>query len=223
MGARGTRNADLAAGGGASRRGAPTGSISPVYTAASSLKRQGPPREMMTPRTPGRAWRRRAIPNGTATRRILSHVGTTSNRPLLAYLQIALRLFEALRTFDRAASRAELERESGLDYDQVHKALRTLDRHQVLVKSIDGKRAALYRLIEGAGQPVTARGRYRRDDEHRRRMSAAVCTAQQAAPPPVAGNRSAAARIIVRGVLDTRHKPGEVFDVCTLAELWKPS
>lgn len=63
-------------------------------------------------------------------------------------------LFDALRSFNRAATRCELEHESGLDYDQVHKALKTLKRHCLLAPS-DGsaRQRQLYQLREGAALP----------------------------------------------------------------------
>ena len=146
-------------------------------------------------------------------------------------MRVALIVFDALRTFDRPATRRELERESGLDYDQVHEGLRTLNRAGLLLKDVEGeRRRGLYQLISGAVRPVTARGHYPRDTVHRqqvaalvraRRAGAAVPTYSPARPPSHAA-APGTLRIVVKGILDVRHPPAAPFSPCALAKFWKP-
>lgn len=141
----------------------------------------------------------------------------------------ALKVFHALRTFDRPACRAELERESGLDYDQVHEGLRTLKRHHLLrpQKRVE-RRRLVYQLIEGAKEPQTVRGRYQRTIEHRQHVASLVRAHRSGdAPPsysaaaaPSHSNQPGALRIIVKGVLDRNVSAVAVPRPCALAKLW---
>lgn len=144
-------------------------------------------------------------------------------------MHIAVIVFNALRTFDRPATRAEIERESGLDYDQVHEALRTLSRHGVLIKFVDGpRRRGLYQLTEDARRIETVRGRYERTAPHRKHLAAlararradAVATYSPAMAPAHAA-APGALRTVVRGILDRRRQVRKAFEACALAQLWK--
>jgi hypothetical protein len=121
-------------------------------------------------------------------------------------------VLDALRTFDRPATRAEIERESELGYDQVHNALRTLCRNGLVVIEVDApRRRGLYRVATGVERSECARGRYERDHEHRQRMADAVRTywaddGRGRAPAAEVGMLQAApsggARLVMKGVLD---------------------
>lgn len=144
----------------------------------------------------------------------------------------AIKVFRALRSFDRAASRAELERESELTYDQVHEGLRTLVRRGLLVKPLAiGRQRGTYQLVAGAREPTTTRGQYERTEAHRQ-MIAALVRARRAghapasyspAAPPSHTNEPGALRIVIKGVLDLRRSDcaDDSFRACALAKLWK--
>lgn len=145
-------------------------------------------------------------------------------------MSAAVEVFKALRSFDRPASRAEIERESGLEYDQVHEALRTLARHGLLVKLVDApRRRGLYQLSEDARKPETARGRYERTEMHRQQIAALVRARRAGhappsyspAAPPSHSAAPGALRTVVKGILDTRHESPSSFSVCTLETFWK--
>lgn len=135
-----------------------------------------------------------------------------------------LLVFDALRTFDRPATRAELEVESGLDYDQVHKALRTLALHQLLIKDAVARQRGTYQLKPGAIRPVLKRGRYQRDDEHRLHM-AQVKRAHRSEPrytparPPSHTAQAGALRTLAVELRAT--SPPSVIDSSPLARCWK--
>jgi len=146
-------------------------------------------------------------------------------------MRVALVVFDALRTFDRPATRREIERESGLDYDQVHEGLRTLTRAKLLLKIVDGERKrGLYQLIAGAQRPTTARGHYQRDAAHRQQIAALVRARRagidlptyRPASPPSHSAAPGTLRIIVKGVLDIRRPADATFGACALAKIWKP-
>lgn len=138
----------------------------------------------------------------------------------------ALIVFNALRTFDRPATLAEIERESGLDRDQVHEALRTLDRHQVLVKDVQGpRRRGLYKLVDGARPVATARGRYERDVAHRQRIAALVRAQRAGAAVPGYSPAMPPSHAAAPGALRTVGASARVLpvglDLCALARVWK--
>ncbi len=118
----------------------------------------------------------------------------------------------ALRTFDRPATRAEIERESGLSYDQVHNAIRTLRRSGMVIVEVDApRRRALFRASGHGVRLHCDRGRYERDQAHRERMAEAVrlvlsggCLARGRGSAAITSAETACggARVVVRGVLD---------------------
>ena len=160
-------------------------------------------------------------------------------------------VYSALRTFDRAATVRELQRESGLERDEVHKGLRGLVRRDLLIKDVAPRQLGTYRLVAGAELPQDLRGRFERDDEYRAKLRHAHAAHRAARPPssfintgPGVGhggtrpppasvhyraaapmntaNASGALRVIVKGVLDIgAHTPGPSAPPCALAELWK--
>jgi hypothetical protein len=140
-------------------------------------------------------------------------------------------VFDALRTFDRPATRAEIERESELGYDQVHNALRTLWRNGLVVIEVDApRRRGLYRVATGAERGECSRGRYERDQEHRQRMADAVRTywaddgrgrAQEAAVGMLQATPSGGARLVMKGVLDANaHVPASWGQPFALDQAW---
>src|SRR5512139_2768199 len=72
-------------------------------------------------------------------------------------------VYDALRTFDRPATRAEIERESGLDKPAVERGLEGLDRRGDLVrKDVKPRKGGTYALKAGAVRPdhFLPRGKY---------------------------------------------------------------
>lgn len=155
-------------------------------------------------------------------------------------------VFDALRTFDRPATRRELERESGLSSDQVAAALRSLFRQKLLERDVAGRQRGTYWLAPGAQRPEDQRGRFTRDDEYRRRMRSAYLDYHAARPhgalvprhegasigaaasqhhssarPPSAAAASGVTRVIVRGVLDLQPSTAaSAVGSCLLADVW---
>lgn len=134
-------------------------------------------------------------------------------------MRVTVKVFEALRTFDRPATRREIERESGLNYDQVHKALRALDTAGLLRRQVDGARIrGLYQLVAGAEPPADRRGSYARQESHRRPTGRRA--AYSAARAPSHDAQPGGLRLVVRGILDLKHQPKQPFSPCALAQLW---
>lgn len=132
-------------------------------------------------------------------------------------------VFAALRTFDRAATVRELQRESGLDRDELHMGLRGLDRRHLIVKDAVPRRAGVYRLIPDAELPQDLRGRFERDDEYRAKLrrtrldfcAARVATSHVGRSPSggfasgyVADDRTAAPNYRAAVAPNTAHAPG---------------
>jgi hypothetical protein len=145
-------------------------------------------------------------------------------------MRVAIIVFEALRTFDRPATRREIERESGLGHDQVHDGLRTLARAGVLHRMVERMRLrGLYQLVAGARPPATLRGRYERTPEHRQKLGELVRAARARGPardapaPAPAMPRPGVPRVIVKGVLDlkpSRQYPANT-EPCLLDIVWR--
>jgi hypothetical protein len=144
-------------------------------------------------------------------------------------------VFDALATFDRPCTRAELERESGLTKDQVHLGLRGLDRRHVLLVDGAARSRTVYQLLPGAQRPEDLRGKFARSDEFKALQSAArrglhasrpATTAAVAAISPHGGQYSPArpaSHGAAPGALRT-HAPGVAAAPSApllLAQLWR--
>ena len=147
-------------------------------------------------------------------------------------MQLILQVFDALRTFDRPATRAELERESGLDKDAVWSGLRGLIRRGLVICAQEGRQRGMYMLTRMAERPECARGKYERDSDHRQRMALATKATRVSAKerwhadysparPPSHSAQPGALRVVVKGVLDVRRHQPSTFGRCVLADTWK--
>lgn len=136
----------------------------------------------------------------------------------------ALRVFAALRSFARRATVAEIAREAGLNRDQVHEALRTLDRHGVLQREVDGaRRRGLYGLVAGAKLELIEPGRYERTPEHRQRVAQLVRERRAGTAPARYSPARAPSHSAAPGALRLpRHCDGPAFDACALSVFWRP-
>lgn len=144
-------------------------------------------------------------------------------------MRLILAVYDALRSFDRPATRLELERESGLCKDDVHAGLRGLVRRGSVVKDVDGRRGGTYRLQPDAARPCDLRGNFPRGPEYRATLRAAYLRSVAGAvgadqrplaeiPAPAPGR----ARLVVKGVLDLKAKRVEREAApCALAEFWR--
>ena len=131
-------------------------------------------------------------------------------------MKTAATVYAALRSFGRPATVAELVRESGLDRDQVHNALRTLRRDRTVLVDVDAPRCrGLYQLAPGAPLPKERRGRYERTPEIRQRNREALALVAWLPMAPPAG----APRLVFRGVLDCR-RPERASERHELDALW---
>lgn len=156
-------------------------------------------------------------------------------------------VFNALKTFDRPATRRELERESGLSKDEVHKGLKGLARRSLIIAEVLARRGGTYRLVPGAKMPEDLRGRFVRDAAfcervrraslgyHAARMYSAHPThfsqAGEGAPmgkysvasPPAPSNAPGAVRLVIKGMLEGSSAIDAPMGLpCALAEFWKP-
>ena len=85
-------------------------------------------------------------------------------------MRLILATFDALLTFDRAATRREIEREGGLTKDEVRKGLCGLARRGCLIKEVVPCRGGVYRLTPGCARPEDVRGRFERSVEYRAKL-----------------------------------------------------
>ena len=143
-----------------------------------------------------------------------------------------IRVFDALRTFARPATRAELEREASLSKDEVWAGLRGLIRRGLVICIQEGRQRGTYVLTKMAARPECGRGRYERAEEHRHRMARAVKATKvrakdgwrgdySPARPPSHDAQPGALRVVVKGVLDIRRHQPSTFGRCALADAWK--
>lgn len=167
------------------------------------------------------------------------------------HLSSAMRLiktvFAVLRTFDRPATRRELERESGLSKDDIWAGLKGLARRGLIVSEVMPRRRGAFRLVPGAAMPEDLRGKFVRTAAFCERVRASqlgyhVARAPTPQPmimqvepprasvgkysvasPPAPSNAPGAARIIAKGMLEvSRQGEATLFESpCALAEIWK--
>lgn len=138
-------------------------------------------------------------------------------------MRVTHAVFDALRTFDRACSRAELEHETGLDTEEVRGALRVLKRHGVL--NVDGGRCQLttYRLKPHAPRPVDMRGHYDRSLQVPRHDGHLLVVGGQqraAAGPPSHKSAPGAQRAAV-STASSRAVQAPAVSTCALAAFWR--
>jgi hypothetical protein len=149
-------------------------------------------------------------------------------------MRLIVDVYIALRTFDRPATVRELQREAGLERDEVHQGLRGLNRRHLIVKDAAPRQTGTYRLVSGAELPQDLRGHFERDERYRekvRRARLAYCAARaptnrtatphhsprehgstgaaelarfSVAAASNPSNAPGALRVIVKGVLDLR-------------------
>lgn len=100
-------------------------------------------------------------------------------------MQLILAVYDALRSFDRPCTRAEIEREALLTRDEVRIGLDGLRRRHAIRMEGLPRQQATYRLVPGAERPEDLRGQYERSEEQRRRMR------HRASAPGVTGPRFA--------------------------------
>jgi hypothetical protein len=129
-------------------------------------------------------------------------------------MRLVLAVFHALRTFDRPATRAELERETGLSAKQVWKGLDGLYRRKLLVQERPGRRnRGLFELLDRNQVPWQLRGRYERSAEHREHMRVARTEGAGSVP---ASPKLRSSRVTVK------EKSRAPQANCLLEQLWKP-
>lgn len=144
-----------------------------------------------------------------------------------------LRVYAALRSFNRPATRREIERESGLSRDAVAAGLRGLDRpgRRLLVRvQVEPGLRGLYALVAGAPAPTDLRGRWLHDEAWRERQRQGVQAyqaARAAGTVPAAHRLALAERVHTTAMVPTHFSaPGalrtEATSRCLLAELWPP-
>ncbi len=150
-------------------------------------------------------------------------------------MRLILAVFDALRTFDRPATRAEIEREAGLTFDEVHKGLRGLMRRGALVMDGKPRCRSVYALTDGAQRPADLRGRYKRTAEGRAAIAARARDGDaflgiivldeplhpyRAAMPP--SHRAQPGSLRTATVAQAQRKAVPVsFSPCLLASVWR--
>jgi hypothetical protein len=146
-------------------------------------------------------------------------------------VHVILAVYTALRSFNRPATRREIEREAGLDRDAVAAGLRGLNRpgRRLLVRhAVEPGARGLYSLVPGAPAPTDLRGRWLHDEVWRERQRQGV-QAYQAAR--ASGSHPAPQRLALEERTHTTamvpthfSAPGslrtEATARCLLAELW---
>ncbi len=107
-------------------------------------------------------------------------------------MHLILAVYDALRSYDRPCTRAEIEETAGLGKDDVREGLRGLQRRGDLIVVGTERQRATYRLRPGAQRPVELRGKAPKTDEtrvrmaesHRRRTGVVVIDTYSPARPP---------------------------------------
>ena len=88
-------------------------------------------------------------------------------------MNLILAVYDALRSYARACTRAEIEIAAALGKDDVREGLRGLQRRGDLIVVGTERQRATYRLRTGAERPVDLRGKGEKDEETRARMAEA--------------------------------------------------
>lgn len=152
-------------------------------------------------------------------------------------MRLILAVFDALRTFDRPATRREIEREAGLTFDEVRQGLRGLAKRGVL--TVDGgmRCRAVYALTPAAQRPTEMRGRYERTAAGRAAIAARAREGDaflgiivldeplhpyRAAMPPSHRAQPGSLRTATSGQVLRKGVPAS-FGPCLLAAVWRKS
>lgn len=88
-------------------------------------------------------------------------------------MRLILTVYDALRTFDRPCTRAELEAVTGMTKDDVWRGLRGLMRRHCLHVVGEPRKRTTFRLLKDAKRPFDLRGVVPKSELTRRRMAAA--------------------------------------------------
>lgn len=141
-------------------------------------------------------------------------------------MHLILAVYDALRSYDRACTRAEIEAATDLGKDDVRAGLRGLQRRGDLIVIGSERQRAMYRLRTGAERPIDLRGKAAKDEEtrarmaeaHRRRVTPSVALLDHhhysAARPPSHRSEPGALRT-------TKHGPRVASNVCALQHFWR--
>lgn len=144
-------------------------------------------------------------------------------------------VYDALRSFDRPCTRAELEAATGLGKDDVWNGLKGLLRRGVVCTDDAPRKRGLYALVPGAPRPEDRRGRAPKSEATRALISAARKTYQSSGPqihtlhadvPPTYHPASPPSHASAPGILRTVHSGagmrggGTPIARCTLADVW---
>lgn len=97
-------------------------------------------------------------------------------------VRLILVVYDALRTFDRPCTRAELEAETGLSKDDVWTGLKGLMRRRCLRIVGEPRQRTTFQLVTGATRPYDLRGMSPKSAATRGRISAAVRVRKGASP-----------------------------------------
>lgn len=147
-------------------------------------------------------------------------------------------VYDALRSFDRPCTRAEIEREACLCTVEVKKGLLGLKRRGDLVTDGVERQRAVYSLREGAERPTDQRGQYERTMELREGQRLARKQHRAARPAitilddsggagrpyspaagPSHGNAPGAARVVRHGM--SLGGTNNLISPCALAQTWR--
>ena len=124
-------------------------------------------------------------------------------------MHVILRVFDAIRSFDRPCTCAELARETGLTRDSVRKGLDGLRRRKLLVEDGAPRLRTTYLLAVEAPRPEDLRGRY--DRAARMLELPAQCKHSPASPTSHAAQPGA----LRAGITAIARQS------CTLQKLWR--
>lgn len=142
-------------------------------------------------------------------------------------------VFDALRTFDRPCTRAEIEAATGLKKDDVWKGLKGLMRRRCLRIVGEPRRVTTFALAPGAMRPLDLRGVSGKSEITRRRIAAARRQAvtpeihileplpvhHRAAMAPSHRAEPGALRVVKKGLGLTGGEPAA--RPCALADFWR--
>lgn len=133
-------------------------------------------------------------------------------------MRLILLVYRALLTFERGATRRQLEQECNLPKRAIENGLEGLLRRGLL--EIDGapRRLTVYRLCGRMDVPADLRGHYPRAPE---RIRGHVAVEYSPARPPSQHTQPGALRIEVKAVRDVQRHAPQTFGPCLLAEVWR--
>ena len=134
-------------------------------------------------------------------------------------------VFAALKSFDRPATRAEIETAADLDKRQVENGLCALLRAGALIRQVEAPRTrGLYALIPGARCPQP------RESFPREKLRSAALLRPRTArgnwvkidsAQPSHGSAPGVARIFTRGIANMQQQRGGEHPICWLERIWR--